>query len=133
VVTASEKPYLTIHDYITAVHPWLMGLREKIIEAMNIWDDEALLSEKKMIVNLNGPDDLMFQEEQDWINLQNSGRNLNFGPVPEAADTSSVGARVDLTKWGNDEERWGLDEETWRRLQAGESIPLGSVDIILRP
>ena len=26
VVEASDKPYVTIHDYITTVHPWLMSL-----------------------------------------------------------------------------------------------------------
>ena len=29
-VEASTEPYVTVYDYVTAVHPWMMNLREKV-------------------------------------------------------------------------------------------------------
>ena len=43
VVTASSAAaggFVTVHDFVSAVHPWLMGLREQILRARNVADDE---------------------------------------------------------------------------------------------
>lgn len=39
-----EKGFVTVHDYLTVVHPWLMGLREEILAAMGTlnMEDEPL-------------------------------------------------------------------------------------------
>ncbi|KAK2012466.1 hypothetical protein LZ32DRAFT_305040 [Colletotrichum eremochloae] len=29
----ASGPFLTVHEYVSAVHPWLMGLRERILDA----------------------------------------------------------------------------------------------------
>jgi hypothetical protein len=39
--SSSTEPFVTIHDYVSAVHPWLMGLREKLQAAMNLLDSEG--------------------------------------------------------------------------------------------
>ncbi|RFU75895.1 hypothetical protein TARUN_6357 [Trichoderma arundinaceum] len=67
VVPASGKPYVTIHDYVTAVHPWLMNKRNDILWAMNVWDCAPLPAETKLMVNCNGPASLMIDKEETWI------------------------------------------------------------------
>lgn len=38
VVKASDKPYVTIHDYVSAVHPWLLGLHNDIFLVKNVFN-----------------------------------------------------------------------------------------------
>jgi hypothetical protein len=33
LVKASTKPFVTIHDYITTVHPWVLSLRQEMLAA----------------------------------------------------------------------------------------------------
>lgn len=35
VVRASSKPYVTVHDYVSAVHPWLLPQKRRISAAIN--------------------------------------------------------------------------------------------------
>lgn len=66
-VRASTQPYVTVHDYVTAVHPWLLSLRQDILWAMNVWEDKPLPADTKLMVNNDGLDSLMIMEEQRWI------------------------------------------------------------------
>ncbi|RYP59998.1 hypothetical protein DL769_008315 [Monosporascus sp. CRB-8-3] len=68
VINASEKPYLTVHDYVTALHPWLMGLRNDILQAKNMWN-YTVPPETKLAVNYQGLDYLMIEEEEFWISF----------------------------------------------------------------
>jgi hypothetical protein len=66
-VRASTQPYVTVHDYVTTVHPWLLGLRQDILQAMNVWEDKPLPEDTKLMVNFNALHDLTIMEEQRWI------------------------------------------------------------------
>ncbi|KAH8812143.1 hypothetical protein F5884DRAFT_784533 [Xylogone sp. PMI_703] len=68
--TASGNGFLTIHDYVSAVHPWLMSLREDLLAAMAVWDDEPLPSETKLMVNYTALDRLKMYEREEWISLK---------------------------------------------------------------
>lgn len=76
VVRASEHPYVTVHDYLTAVHPWLIGLRRDVLWASNVCEDEPLPAETKLMVNYNAFDRLNIEKESDWIPFKRGGRNL---------------------------------------------------------
>ena len=74
VVRASDKPYVTIHDYVSAVHPWLMGLRDNILQALNVMDGPAPLpSDTHLMVNWDAPYDLTMMEAERWLQHQRSG------------------------------------------------------------
>lgn len=66
VVTAaaSGKGFVTVHDYLSTIHPWLMTLREDIVKAGNVWDDGF---GTEFLVNYNRLDCLMMDEKAAWI------------------------------------------------------------------
>ncbi|KAK1778145.1 hypothetical protein QBC45DRAFT_310182, partial [Copromyces sp. CBS 386.78] len=47
VVKAGSTGFVTIHDYVTAVHPWLMGLRDDLRGALGVFDGEELPKDTK--------------------------------------------------------------------------------------
>lgn len=79
----TSKGYVTVHDYISAVHPWLMGLREDIIQADNIWEDRKPESYKQLVVNYNGLSTLMILDEER--HLRDMGTPLEPAPVSDFA------------------------------------------------
>ncbi|KAE9362847.1 hypothetical protein N431DRAFT_551065 [Stipitochalara longipes BDJ] len=66
---ASERTFVTIHDYVSAVHPWLMERREDILGAIGlVWnDEEPLPSDTKLMVDCRNPDNLTITGEEEWI------------------------------------------------------------------
>ncbi len=67
---SSGKEFVTLHDYLSTVHPWLMSLREDILGAMGILDDEPLPTETKIMVDYSAPDSLKMYKEAEWIGLR---------------------------------------------------------------
>lgn len=63
--------FVTVHDYVAAVHPWLMGLRSDILGALGTLngDDAPLPAETELMVNCNALDDLMMEKRAEWIRL----------------------------------------------------------------
>ena len=52
---------LTIHDYLSAVHPWLMGLREEILQASgDLLDHVPLSADTRLMVSHPGLPELDF-------------------------------------------------------------------------
>lgn len=35
--------FVTVHDYVSALHPWLMNMREDIVKAKGVLDQPVLL------------------------------------------------------------------------------------------
>ncbi|KAI1283592.1 hypothetical protein F5Y07DRAFT_156763 [Xylaria sp. FL0933] len=54
VKPTSENGFVTIHDYFSTVHPWLMGLRDDIPDAMGVMDAKPLPPETKLRVKFMG-------------------------------------------------------------------------------
>lgn len=68
LVEATQGPYVTVHDYVTAVHPWLLGLRENILWALNdIVEDKPLPAETDLAVRIYSPDRLKINKEDEWF------------------------------------------------------------------
>ncbi|KAK3934461.1 hypothetical protein QBC46DRAFT_399728 [Diplogelasinospora grovesii] len=63
--------FVTVHDYVMVVHPWLMGLRSDILGALGTLngDDAPLPAETELMVSCNALDDLMMQTRAEWIRL----------------------------------------------------------------
>lgn len=58
VEAKGEGGFLTVHDYVEQLHPWLMGLREEILEATAIAranrDYKPFSKGEKLMVDTNG-------------------------------------------------------------------------------
>lgn len=64
VKSSSENGYVTIHDYVSAVHPWLLSLRENILWAMNS-GGSPLAAQTKLVVYFSAPDANMLWIDAD--------------------------------------------------------------------
>lgn len=70
VATSSEGGFVTIADYVGAVHPWLMSLRGDLLWAKNIGEDFPWPEETILMVNLFYPDGLIIETTKDWLSNQ---------------------------------------------------------------
>jgi len=67
VVKATEA-FVTVHDYVSVVHPWLMSLREKILQASgDLLDNIPLPPDTRLMVQaFPSPDCITTVEEEEW-------------------------------------------------------------------
>lgn len=78
VKPAASHGFVTIHDYLSAVHPWLMSLREDILGAIGMY--EGVICDMDgdcvpiapslgadLMVNYNAPGRLMMCNKPIWI------------------------------------------------------------------
>jgi hypothetical protein len=63
---AAGTGFVTVHDYVSAVHPWLMNIRADILNAMAVLDQPVPL-ETELMVNSKGPELLMIEDKEQWI------------------------------------------------------------------
>lgn len=77
-VHASTKPFVTVHDYLTAVHPWLRAKRPELLRAISIWNAGLTYREETRLrvqawwpssVRIEGYD--VFSQEQQALILRN--------------------------------------------------------------
>ncbi|KAL2016997.1 hypothetical protein VTK56DRAFT_2716 [Thermocarpiscus australiensis] len=61
--------FVTVHDYVSALHPWLVRLRGDILGAMGTADglDEPLGNETDLVVNCDALHSLMMELRTSWI------------------------------------------------------------------
>jgi hypothetical protein len=63
--------FLTVHEFVSAVHPWLMGLREDILAAEGVLEKKALPADSELMVFYAEPDCLtIVVGEQNWKNYR---------------------------------------------------------------
>jgi hypothetical protein len=90
----SGEGFVTVHDYVTAVHPWLMGLRADLLAAGgDLLDHVPLAEDTRLMVVGSRPQSLHVLPESEWRRWR--------GKRPVA---SSVAAR---------------EQGTWRRRMLG--------------
>ena len=59
--------FLTIHDYVSVVHPWLLDRREHILGAEgDLMKNEPLPASTKLMISNGLPDEVSFETEEDW-------------------------------------------------------------------
>lgn len=69
LVTASNGEYVTVHDYVVAVHPWLMALGDQILSARNVTgddDDYEPEGNEKLLLQLDRPVEISAEDEDEW-------------------------------------------------------------------
>ncbi|KAF1842322.1 uncharacterized protein K460DRAFT_409737 [Cucurbitaria berberidis CBS 394.84] len=73
--------FLTIHDYVSAVHPWLMSLREDLLQAAgDLLDNIPLPSDAKLMVNFLG-NHVWVIEEWEWRKMNGKEGHLRLAKV----------------------------------------------------
>ncbi|KAI4915887.1 hypothetical protein J4E90_004333 [Alternaria incomplexa] len=66
LLVKASGAYVTIHDYVSAVHPWLMDRREDIFGAEgDLLKNEPLAAGTKLMVS-GLPDEVHFYTVEDW-------------------------------------------------------------------
>jgi hypothetical protein len=67
-VRASHKPFVTIHDYLATIHPWLMSQRNTILLAMNYESEftEPLPEETQLAVSNYDVESLMIEDIDEF-------------------------------------------------------------------
>jgi hypothetical protein len=64
---AAQGEFLTVHEYVSAVHPWLMAMRDTLLEALGKKDDNPKWPpETKLAVMHLWPDSLDIGHEDKW-------------------------------------------------------------------
>ncbi|OAL54649.1 hypothetical protein IQ07DRAFT_274295 [Pyrenochaeta sp. DS3sAY3a] len=67
LLVKASGAFLTIHDYLSVVHPWLLGRREDILGAEgNLMKNEPLPTDTKLMISHWLPDQINFETEEDW-------------------------------------------------------------------
>ncbi|KAK8102646.1 hypothetical protein PG984_015792 [Apiospora sp. TS-2023a] len=84
----AEAGFVTVHDYVSALHPWLLSLRGEIIRADNVWDSNPPEYYEKMMVEHAEPESLMVLDEARYVAGMRSGeqnQQLHRGTVQTQA------------------------------------------------
>lgn len=90
LVTASPSGpgFITVHDYITTVHPWLMRNRDDILDAMDRREDLPDPDDMDLVVDAVFPTWLRIREKSEWVN-ELSYRRHQFASMHDL-ETSAV-------------------------------------------
>jgi hypothetical protein len=90
LVTASQSGpgFVTVHDYITTVHPWLMRNRDDILDAMDRREDLPDPEDMDLVVDAVFPTWLRIREKSEWVN-ELSYRRQQFASIHDL-ETSAV-------------------------------------------
>lgn len=67
LVVNATGDFLTIHEYVSAVHPWLVGVRQNLLRAAgDLLDNEPLPADTKLVALYPGPNDIMVVDDAEW-------------------------------------------------------------------
>ena len=59
--------FITIHDFVSAVHPWALGLREDILQAAgDLQENIPLPADTRLMIDYPGPECVVFYPEVEW-------------------------------------------------------------------
>ena len=72
-----EMGFVTVHDYLEVVHPWLVGLREDLVAAIVEQYGEQLAGGTELVVNLNAVEDLMVEPKGESL-ARGDGKTVVF-------------------------------------------------------
>ncbi|KAL3421701.1 hypothetical protein PVAG01_05857 [Phlyctema vagabunda] len=67
-----EEGFVTVHDFLTVVHPWLIGLKTEILAAKGTLEghDQSLSNQTELMVNSDGLESLMIERKDEWIDFK---------------------------------------------------------------
>ena len=87
--------FVTLHNYLSAVHPWLMSLRKELSAALSAMHDTSLEPDTQLSVNSTALDTLTIETELNMFPAQGGP------PLPPGAEPVIYGRR---TEWPSEEE-----------------------------
>ncbi|OIW29558.1 hypothetical protein CONLIGDRAFT_680401 [Coniochaeta ligniaria NRRL 30616] len=96
LVVKATGEYVTVHDYVSAVHPWLLRKHDELLEALAVLDDEPRISlpaGEHLMVTSVGPDILSVGTKEDWLRDKAKDVYLRFAQF--VADSEYVELRND--------------------------------------
>ncbi|GKT59086.1 hypothetical protein ColTof4_12622 [Colletotrichum tofieldiae] len=100
VMEASNTEYITIHDYVSALHPWLMGLRQDITRADNLLGDRKPKEYEHLVVDITSPHYLRIMDEKRFLGLRYTGPPVPMPMSQEHTDwLNNVLLRPDVPFW----------------------------------
>lgn len=68
IVAASTKPYVTVHDYISTLHPILMRFRDHLaMDGEQHHHQPVDISGSNLVVVFNTPHNVVITEEKSWL------------------------------------------------------------------
>lgn len=104
VVTASNGEFVTIHDFLTTLHPFLMNHRDQLLRAMHLGEDEDYIptGEERVLIDMLRVDSLYAREEDELRRAWQRAVERNGG----------MGERLDESQWRR---RNGLTVEQYLR------------------
>lgn len=80
--SASGQGFVTVHDYVTTIHPWLMRNRDDILDAMNCYEQMPNAEHMDLVVDLVRPNQLTIKEKSEWVGSL-SGRRKGWAGIHE--------------------------------------------------
>ncbi|KAJ3496292.1 hypothetical protein NLG97_g2759 [Lecanicillium saksenae] len=86
VITATTKEYVTVHDYVSALHPWLMEHFDAISSAVNVWNGGQAPPGQRLFVAAGNLRDVEIYDEERWQ------RSINFQPSQPTVPPSGAAA-----------------------------------------
>ncbi|OBR12818.1 LysM domain-containing protein [Colletotrichum higginsianum IMI 349063] len=89
VTPAAGGHFVTTHDYVSAVHPWLMGLRPEILLAKTVAQPEPQPGSAGMAWMVDQGPEHKVEAKQSWIQAHGGGP-----PRPIPASTAAILARI---------------------------------------
>ncbi|KAL3424026.1 hypothetical protein PVAG01_03307 [Phlyctema vagabunda] len=96
VTPAASHEFVTVHDYVCAVHPWLMSLREDILKAKTIsraGPYPASASKEWMVCQGAWGPDIHVEEKESWLRKHGDGSGSGL-PRPVPGSTAAILARI---------------------------------------
>ncbi|KAE9375504.1 hypothetical protein N431DRAFT_403125 [Stipitochalara longipes BDJ] len=85
ITPSTDNHFVTVQDYVSAVHPWLMSLREDILQARKVVYGYLSLMSTEFMATGSGPDCIRIEEKDYWI----EGMRLG-GRRPRNAHEASI-------------------------------------------
>ncbi|KAI1778392.1 hypothetical protein F4818DRAFT_405927 [Hypoxylon cercidicola] len=70
VVKPTTGDFVTVHDYLSTLHPWLLSKRDDVLISKGMYDDKPLPQETKLMVNCGWGDSLNICEQAEWIEFK---------------------------------------------------------------
>lgn len=114
VVHASDGRKVTVHDFVSAVHPWLMGHRDNIVRATKNSDEGASIAgDERLMVVVVQPHSLSAWDEDEWHrSLKSACEKRQREPQPRFPQ-EPAGGPVVRPLW----EEWGKNTWVLRRQE----------------
>jgi hypothetical protein len=58
--------FVTLRDYLSAVHPWLMAPRQDILDAQSVYEDTQWSVDPEVVINYSEPGSLWLEIKDEW-------------------------------------------------------------------